>query len=240
LSAEKLVNALGGANADGVLAEYVALKENAVCKFPDYLSFEEASTLPIAALTAWNAVVEQSELILGDTILIIGTGGVSCFALQFSKLSGYKIIITSSSDEKLKKAKFLGAHHLINYRQQENWEEAVLKLTNGSGVEQVVDVVGGRHISRSLKCVRSEGIVSMVGVIDGIKGEVDTGTIMMKAARVQGVETGSTEMYKRMLTAMDFFNMKPVIDKVFSFENTSEAFSYFKKSRHFGKICIRF
>ena len=163
LTPEKLSGALGGSARDGVLAEYVALPENALSKFPDYLSYEEASTLPVAALTAWNASVEQSTLKLGDTILIIGTGGVAIFALQFAKLAGYEIIITSSDDEKLEQAKALGAHHTINYRKNKDWVGEVLRITNGKGVDQVVDVVGGDHINESLKCIRSEGTVGGAG-----------------------------------------------------------------------------
>ncbi len=239
LSPEKINIAIGGPSSDGVLAEYVSLPENHFCKIPDYLSYQEAATLPVAALTAWNAVIEQSNLKLGDTILIIGTGGVSLFALQFAKLAGYKAIITSSSDEKLIKAKALGAHHTINYKIHKNWIQEVMNLTAGQGVDQVVDVVGGNHISESLKCIKSEGIVSMVGVIDGkTVGSIDTGTIMYKAAKIQGIETGSTEMYKRMLNAMDLHKVKPVINKVFPFAQVPEALSYLKNGSHFGKLCI--
>lgn len=238
LSPEKLAGSLGGAARDGVLAEYVALPENALCKFPDYLSYEEAATLPIAALTAWNAVVEQSTLKLGDSILITGTGGVSLFSLQFAKLAGYNIIITSSSDEKLQSVKELGAHHTINYKTNKSWVEEVLKITGGKGVDQVIDVVGGSHIDESLKCIKSEGTVSMIGLIDGTKGTIDTGMIMSKAATIQGVETGSTEMYKRMLAAMDLHQLHPIIYRTFPFDHVPEAFSLLKKGGHFGKICI--
>ncbi|MBC8767746.1 NAD(P)-dependent alcohol dehydrogenase [Arenibacter sp. BSSL-BM3] len=239
LAPEKIIVTLGGSSLDGVLAEYVVLPENALSKFPDYLSYEEAATLPVAALTAWNAVIEQSTLKLGNTILIIGTGGVSLFALQFSKLSGYHIIITSSSDEKLKKAKELGAHHIINYKKNKDWIKEVLTISEGKGVDQVVDVVEGDHITESLKCIKSEGIVSMVGVIAGIHGSIDTGMIMSKAARIQGVETGSTEMYGRMLAAMHLHRVKPIIHTVFPFEKVPEALLLLKKGDHFGKICIK-
>lgn len=238
LNADKLKDSLGGSDRDGIMAEYVALPENALHKFPNYLSFEEAATLPVAALTAWNAVVEQSNLKLGDTMLLIGTGGVSLFALQFAKLAGYRVIITSSSDEKLQKATALGAHHTINYKTTENWIKEVLKLTNNKGVDQVIDVVGGSHISQSLQCVKSEGTVSMVGVIDGTSGVIDTGTIMMKAARIQGIETGSTEMYNNMLRAFQLHEIHPVIDKTFALDDTLEAFAYLKKAQHMGKISI--
>ncbi|PKA84013.1 NADPH:quinone reductase-like Zn-dependent oxidoreductase [Ulvibacter sp. MAR_2010_11] len=239
LSPEKINVAIGGASSDGVLAEYVAFPENYFCKIPDYLSYEEAATLPVAALTAWNAVIEQSNLKLGNTILIIGTGGVSLFALQFAKLAGYNIIITSSSDDKLKKARALGAHHTINYKTHKDWIQEVLDLTAGQGVDQVVDVVGGSHISESLKCIKSEGIISMVGVIDGTTvGSINTGTIMYKSAKIQGIETGSTEMYQRMLIAMDLHKVNPVIEKIFAFDKVDEALNYLKKGSHFGKICI--
>ncbi|MCM4151124.1 NAD(P)-dependent alcohol dehydrogenase [Arenibacter sp. N53] len=239
LSPQKLVGAIGGAMVDGVLAEYVAFPENALSRFPDYLSYEEAATLPVAALTAWNAVIEQSPLKLGSTILIIGTGGVSLFALQFSKLAGYRIIVTSGNDEKLMKAKQLGAHHTINYKRNKDWINEVLTITKGEGVDQVVDVVGGDHITESLKCIKSEGIVSMVGVIGGTHGLIDTGMIMGKAARIQGVETGSSEMYGRMLTAMNIHKVRPVIHSVFPFEKVPEALLLLKEGGHFGKICIK-
>ena len=240
LSPEKLEGALGGSSRDGVLAEYVALTENAICRFPDYLSYVEASTLPVASLTAWNAVIEQSTLKVGSTILIIGTGGVSLFSLQFSKLAGYQIILTSSNDEKLEKAKELGAHHMINYQKNPDWTSEVMSITRGRGVDQVVDVVGGDHITESLKCLKSEGMVSMVGVMAGTKGLIDTGMVMNKAAKIQGVETGSTEMYKRMLTAMHLHKVKPTVDSVFSYEQVPEAFLLLKNGGHFGKICVQF
>lgn len=239
LAPEKLIGTLGGSARDGILAEYVALPANALAKFPDYLSYEEAATLPIAALTAWNAVVEQSTLKLGDSILIIGTGGVSVFSLQFAKLAGYQIIITSSSDEKLKEAKALGAHHTVNYKKNTDWVEEVMNITHGKGVDQVIDIVGGDHINESLKCLKSEGTISMIGVISGVFGSIETGKIMSKAAKIQGVETGSTEMYERMLQAMDVHKLKPVINKIFPFSETLDAFSFLKNGNHMGKICIR-
>ena len=240
LENEKIIGTLGGANHDGVLSEYVVFSENTFCKFPDYLSYQEACTLPIAALTAWNAVIEQSNLKPGDSILLLGTGGVSCFAFQFSKLAGYQIIQTSSSNEKLAALKNMGVHHTINYNENTNWIESVLDITKGKGVKQVVDVIGGNHLNESLKCLQSEGMISMIGVMNGIKGTIDTGMVMTKAAKIQGVEVGSTEMYKRMLHAMDVYKIKPIINKVFSFAETLDAFEYLKKGSHFGKICIEF
>ncbi len=161
------------------------------------------------------------------------------FALQFASLAGYQTIITSGSDEKLANAKLLGAHHTLNYKSDLQWMDKVMELTNDAGVDQVVDVVGGAHLNLSLQCVKSEGIVSMIGVIDGTKGELDTGLIMTKAARIQGVETGSTAMYQDMLKAMEIHKLRPVIDKVFTFEQTIDAMSYLKEGKHFGKVCIR-
>ncbi|NNE77858.1 MAG: NAD(P)-dependent alcohol dehydrogenase, partial [Pricia sp.] len=239
LTDDKIHGSLGGSSRDGVLSEYVVLPENALARFPDYLNYVEAATLPVAALTAWNAVVEQSPLKLGATILITGTGGVSIFALQFAKLAGYKIIVTSSSDEKLKRAEELGAHYTINYKTHPDWTEEVLKITQNIGADQVIDVVGGNHLDDSLKCVKSEGVVSMIGLLFGTTGLLNTGTIMSKAAKIQGVETGSTEMYERMLTAMAIHQMRPVIDRVFPFTETAEAFSFLKNNKPMGKICIQ-
>lgn len=239
LSLEKLQGALGGAFADGVLAEYVVLDESAVSKAPHYLSPEEASTLPCAALTAWNAIVEKSTLKPGDSVLILGTGGVSLFAAQFALMSGCEVIVTSSSDDKLDMVKKLGAHHTVNYQSGSDWEEEVLELTDGRGVDQVVDIVGGDHVNRSLKCVRFEGTVSLVGVLAGTSGVIDTDAIMTKSVRLQGVEVGSKEMYGRMLRAMESHRLRPVISKVFEFERALEAFDYLKSGHHFGKVCIR-
>ena len=240
LESEKIIGTLGGAKQDGVLSEYVVFPENTFCKFPDYLSYTEASTLPVAGLTAWNAVIEQSNLKMGDSILLLGTGGVSCFAFQFSKLAGYQIIHTSSSNDKLATVQSMGAHHTINYKENTNWTEKVLEITKNKGVNQVVDVIGGNHLNESLKSLQSEGIISMIGVMDGTMGTIDTGMLMVKAAKIQGVEVGSTEMYKRMLHAMDVHKVKPIINKVFSFTETLEAFDYLKKGNHFGKICVEF
>ena len=240
LESEKIIGTLGGATHDGVLSEYVVFSENTFCKFPDYLSYLEASTLPIAALTAWNAVIEQSNLKPGDSILLLGTGGVSCFAFQFSKLAGYQIIQTSSSNEKLATLQNMGVHHTINYNENTNWMESVLEITKGKGVKQVVDVIGGNHLNESLKCLQSEGMISMIGVMNGIMGTIDTGMVMTKAAKIQGVEVGSTEMYKRMLHAMEVHKIKPIVNKVYSFAETLDAFNYLKKGSHFGKICIEF
>lgn len=240
LTPEKLMGSLGGSERDGVLAEYVALPENSLMTFPNYLTFTEAATLPVAALTAWNAIVEQGTLKIGDTILLIGTGGVSLFALQLAQLAGYRTIITSSKDEKLKIAKSMGAHHTINYKTNPDWIDKVLQLTHGEGVDQVIDVVGGNHINESLKVIKSEGIISMIGVLDGIKGVVDSGAIMRKAARIQGVETGSTEMYKKMLQAFELHRIRPVIHKIFDFKNSLDAFAHLSSGGHFGKIVISF
>ncbi|MDQ0781295.1 NAD(P)-dependent alcohol dehydrogenase [Chryseobacterium sp. W4I1] len=169
LTSEKLKGALGSSQRDGVLAEYIVMHENDVVKFPDYLSFAEASTLPVAGLTAWNAVVENSNAKLGDTILIVGTGGVSLFALKFAKYSGLKIIMTSSSDKKLEKLKQMGAHFTLNYKSNKDWINDILEYTSGEGVDQIIDVVGGSHLNDSIKCVKSEGIVKMVGILGRIR-----------------------------------------------------------------------
>jgi NADPH:quinone reductase-like Zn-dependent oxidoreductase len=134
----------------------------------------------------------------------------------------------------------LGAHFIINYKENKNWVSSVMDITNGEGVSQVVDVIGGNHINQSLKCLKSEGLISMIGVMEGTGGEIDTGMIMSKAARIEGVEVGSTEMLKRMLHAMDVHKIIPIINKVFSFEQTPEAFAYLKTGNHLGKIGIQF
>lgn len=239
ISPEKLQDSPGGPGADGVLAEYVVFPETAVIRFPDYLSFQEASALPCAGLTAWNAIVEQSTLKPGHSVLILGTGGVSIFAIQFALMAGCRVIVTSSSDEKLQQAKALGVHHTINYAKIPNWEEQVLELTHGEGVDQVIEVVGGAHLNRSARCVRSGGTISQIGVIGGIKGEIDTAEIMYKAIRLQGIETGSKSMHQRMLQAMELHQMRPIIHKVFDFKDALEAVHYLKAGNHFGKVIVQ-
>lgn len=238
-TAAKASSALGGGEVDGVLAEYVVFDEQGLVKIPDHLSYEEAATLPCAAVTAWNALVVEGQLTAGETVLLLGTGGVSVFALQFAKLLGAKVIITSSSDEKLDRARQLGADACINYKQTPDWEEKVWALTEGQGVDLVVEVGGADTLSRSLRAVRYGGTVALIGVLTGLGGDVKTGLILHKHVRVQGIYVGSHDMFEAMNQAIALHHLHPVVDRVFDFADAQAAFAYLNSAQHFGKVVIR-
>jgi NADPH:quinone reductase-like Zn-dependent oxidoreductase len=228
-----------GAGRDGVLAEYVALDEDGVLEVPEHLTDEEAATLPCAALTSWAALIAKGNLKAGDSILAMGTGGVSIFALQFAKLSGARVVITSSSDEKLARARELGADDLINYKTTPDWEKEVLQVTSGRGVDHVVEVGGAGTFAKSIRAVRRGGIISLIGVLAG-GGETNLMPILMNGLRVQGIFVGSREMFEAMNAAISLNKLKPVVDKVFAFDETPQAYAMMEAGAHFGKICIRF
>ena len=232
-------SALGGV-VDGMLSEYVAIDAEAVVKIPEHLSDEEAATLPCAAVTAWNALVEVGRLKAGDTVMVQGTGGVSIFALQFAKMFGAKVIATSSSDEKIKRLKELGADETINYKETPDWDKRVLELTNKTGVDIVVEVGGAGTLNKSLGSVRMGGTVSLIGALTGGSGEINTTLILMKGIRVQGIFVGSRVMFEAMNRAIALNKLKPVIDRTFSFNETREAFRFMESGAHFGKIAIKF
>jgi NADPH:quinone reductase-like Zn-dependent oxidoreductase len=229
---------LGAGALDGVLREYGAFNENGLVKIPEHLSFDEAATLPCAAVTVWNALVISGKLKAGDTVLALGTGGVSIFALQFAKMHGARVIITSSSDEKLERARNLGADGTVNYKNTPDWDKEVLSLTNKIGVDHVVEVGGAGTLSKSLNSVRVGGHVSLIGVLTS-GGDFDPRSILMKGVRVQGIFVGSRQMFEDMNRAIEANQMKPVIDKTFAFEEAGEALQYMEHGSHFGKIVIR-
>ncbi len=228
--------ALGGA-IDGMLAEQVVLHEEGLVHIPDYLSYEEAATLPCAAVTAWQGLVTQGGMKAGDTVLVLGTGGVSIFALQFAVAAGARVMITSSSDAKLERAKTLGATDLINYRSTPDWDQRVLELTDGIGVDHVVEVGGPGTLERSMRAVRVGGTVSLIGILTG-GGQVDPMILLRKSIRLQGIYVGSREMFEAMNRALTMNHIRPVIDRVFPFEETREALKYMESAAHFGKIVI--
>jgi NADPH:quinone reductase-like Zn-dependent oxidoreductase len=238
LTPEKANSALGGA-IDGVLAEYVAFEQQGVVKFPEHLSYEEAATLPCAAVTAWNALIAEAQLKAGETVLLLGTGGVSIFALQFAKMMGARTILTSSSDEKLERARQLGADDVINYKVTPDWEEKVWALTNARGVDFVVEVGGSDTLSKSLRAVRYNGKIALIGVLTGLAGDVSTGAILHKHVRVQGIYVGSRDMFEDMNRAIAQQKMSPVADRIFAFNEAREALAYLESGAHFGKVVIR-
>jgi NADPH:quinone reductase-like Zn-dependent oxidoreductase len=236
---EKAVSALGGA-LDGVLREFAVFSEQGLVSVPAPLADEEAAALPCAAVTAWHALFEDTSRAPGDTVLIQGTGGVSIFALQFAKAAGLRTILISSSDEKLARAKKLGADETINYKAVSKWEEKVRELTNGEGVDHVVEVGGSGTMPRSLRAVRMAGVISVIGALSGGDPSVSPVPILMNSIRVQGVYVGSRAMFERMNRAIALHSIKPVIDKVFKWTEIREALHYMEKQQHFGKICLRF
>lgn len=234
-SPDAMSSALGGA-LDGVLAEEAVLRADGVVPIPAHLSFAEAATLPCAALTAWNAVVECGRVKAGDWVLLLGTGGVSIFALQFAHMMGARTIITSSSDAKLEHAKALGATATVNYRRHHGWEEAVLEATAGQGVDLTVEVGGAGTLPRSIAATRIAGTIALIGVLAG--GQIDPASFMRRSIRMQGIYVGSRRMFLDMNRAISAHNLKPVIHQSVPFDHAREAYRHMEAAGHFGKIVI--
>lgn len=237
INADVHAHALGGA-VDGVLSEYVVLDQHGLVRIPDFLSYAEAATLPCAALTAWNGLFESGNLQPGETVLLIGTGGVSTFALQFAHVMGATVLQLSSSDDKLQKATSLGAHHTLNYRNHPDWSDWVLDITSGRGVDQVIEVGGAGTLDKSLRAVRHAGTVSLTGVLTGYDGLVSPLPALMKSLRLQGIYVGSRAMFERMIDAICANNIHPVIDRVFRFDQAPAALQYLQSAQHTGKVVI--
>lgn len=238
LTPEKIHSDLGG-GIDGMLAEYVVLPQDGLVLLPEHLSYEQGATLPCAAVTAWHALITQGEIKAGENVLVLGTGGVSIFALQFAKIQGARVIVTSSSDQKLERAKELGATDTINYKTTPNWEERVYELTERLGVDHVIEVGGAGTFAKSLRAVRVGGRISLIGVLAGAKGEVNPLPITMKSLSVQGIYVGSREIFEAMNRAITLHQLKPVIDRIFPFTQAQEAYRYLKSASHLGKVVIK-
>lgn len=236
LTEAKAKSALGGGET-GMAAEYVVLDADGVVSVPDHLTDEEAATLPCAAVTAWHAVVASGKVKAGDTVLTLGTGGVSLFALQFAKLFGARVIITSSSGEKLARALALGASDGINYKTTPEWGRRVRELTDGVGVDHVVELGGAGTLEQSLKAVRMGGRISLIGVLSG-PGRIDPTPILMKNVCVQGIFVGSRAMFEAMNDAIVRHRQRPVVHRVFPFAELADALRYMEQGAHFGKIAL--
>ncbi len=232
----KVRSALGG-EVDGMLAEEVVLPESGVLPIPAHLSFEEAATLPCAAVTAWNALFETGSLQPGDSVLVQGTGGVSIFALQFARMAGARVIATSSSDAKLARVKEMGASDLINYRTTPDWDKSVRQRTGGVGVDAIVEVGGAGTLPLSTRCVKLGGYIALIGVLTGA-GDFNPIPLLMRHIRLQGIFVGSVQMFAGMLKAVEVAQMRPVIDRVFAFEETVDALKHLESGSHFGKVVI--
>jgi NADPH:quinone reductase-like Zn-dependent oxidoreductase len=229
-----------GVPLDGTLAEYIALNEDGVVAIPPGLSFEEAATLPCAGVTAWSALMVLGRAVKpGDTVLCLGTGGVSVLALQFAKAAGAKVIITSSSDAKLEQARKLGADFGINYKTHPEWDKEVQRLTNGRGVDHVVEVGGVGTLARSYQSIGFGGKIALIGFLGGMTGQQEPYALLMKGGSLLGVGVGSTAMFEEMNRAIEVNGIKPVVDKVFAFDETAEAFRQFAAGNFFGKVVIR-
>jgi len=212
------------------------LGERGLVHLPPHLSFEEAATLPCAALTAWHALIEKGRLKAGETVLLIGTGGVSIFALQFAVLHGARAIVISSSDAKLERARSMGAWQTVNYRTTAEWQQAALDLTDGVGVDHVVEVGGAGTLERSIAATRVAGHVALIGVLTG--GQVNPTAIMRKSLRMHGIYVGSRAMFEAMNRAIGAAELRPIIDRSFGFDEARAAYHHMQAAGHFGKIVV--
>jgi NADPH:quinone reductase-like Zn-dependent oxidoreductase len=237
-SVEKFRSTLGGP-LDGVLAEHVVLDAEGVVPVPAHLSDEEAACLPCAGVTAWNAVVELARVSSGDTVLVEGTGGVSIFALQFARLLGARVIVTSSSDSKLERARALGAWQTINYAAVPEWGREVRRITGGAGVDLVVDVGGAGTLEQAMSACRFGGQISFLGVLAGQAREINTVPIVMKRLRVQGVFVGHRESFERMNRAIAEHHLRPAVSRIFPLDQARAALEHLAAGGHIGKVCIR-
>lgn len=227
-----------GDGADGFAAEQVAMSENAFTRMPDGYSYQEAATLPCAALTAWRGMFVETNVKPGDWVLTQGTGGVSIFALQFAKAAGARVIATSSSDEKLEKLKQLGADHLINYKETPEWGKKAFELTGGRGVDEVVEIGGPGTMAQSIAACRIGGHISLIGVLTGVSGEVPTAALFSKNITVSGITVGSRSHQEDMVAAIEASGIKPVIDSDFPLDDIAKAFAHQASQKHFGKITL--
>jgi NADPH:quinone reductase-like Zn-dependent oxidoreductase len=227
-----------GCELDGTMAEYMVISEESAGHVPAHLTDAEAASLPCAAVTAWRALVTEGRVKAGDTVLVQGTGGVSLFALQFAKTLGARVIVTSSSDEKLARARALGADEVINYRVTKEWGRGAREMAGGDGVDHVVEVGGQQTLSQSLRAIRTGGTISMIGVLSGGALEAKLGLIVSRHVRLQGITVGSRNDFEAMGRAMVLHELRPTIDRVYEFGELHEALEHLASGRQFGKICI--
>lgn len=228
-----------GSPLSGMLAEYVTLSEQGVVPLPPHLSYEEGATLPCAAVTAWNGLFVAGDLQPGQTVLVQGTGGVSLFALQLARMAGAQVIATSSSDAKLERARELGASHTVNYKTTPDWGKAVKDLTGGEGVDHIIEVGGAGTLPQSFGAARDGGHLAIIGVLAAGAGDINPVPILIKALRLSGILVGSRKMFEDMNRALTLNNLKPVIDRVFPFDEAPQALAYLQSGSHFGKIVVR-
>jgi len=234
---EYMPSALGGPS-DGVLAEQIVLNAEGLVRIPSHMSFEEAATLPCAAVTAWNAVFVKGALQPGQTVVTLGTGGVSLFAAQFGLMAGARVIATTGSVQKVARLQALGVTHVINYKASPDWDERVRDLTDARGADLVVEVGGPGSLAKSIAAIRYCGHISVVGNLAG-RATLDPGPLFAKRASMCGIQVGSRDMFEAMNRAIEVAKLKPVIDRVFDFTAARSAYEYLASGQHFGKVVIR-
>lgn len=227
-----------GSPADGVLAEYCVFHQNDAVAIPASLSFEEGATLACAAVTAWHALFAICRVRAGDSVLLLGTGGVAVFALQLARAAGARVIVTSSSDDKLARARTLGADAGVNYKRTPEWDQEVLTLTRGRGVDHVIELGGPGTLARSMRAVGYAGHIALIGVLAGLQGDTNPHPLMLKGASLHGIFVGSRSHFEHLTAAIDANRIKPVIDRTFAFEAAADAYRY-QLAGAFGKVVIR-
>lgn len=234
----KELEATTGGTIDGALTQYATFPANSVSRIPEHFSYKEGATLTCAGLTAWRTLAEDGNLEAGETVLVLGTGGVSTFALQFATMHGARTIVTSSSNEKLNRARELGAWETINYVDTPEWDEPVQDITGG-GVDHIVEVGGPGTLERSIRAVSQDGHIHLIGILTGKHGQIDPSPVQQKAVKLEGVTgVGSRVMFERMTRAIEATGMKPIIDRSFSFENARDAYHYLENGAHQGKVIV--
>jgi NADPH:quinone reductase-like Zn-dependent oxidoreductase len=229
-----------GGPIDGLLSEYARLDEQAVVLAPGHLSDVEAATLPCAGVTAWHALVTEGALKAGESVLVLGTGGVSLFSLQVAISSGARVFVTSSNDEKIERAKALGASAGVNYRRTPNWADAVLDLTNGRGVDHIVEVGGPESFAQSFRAVRVGGQINVIGYLGGTEGTINPLDIFRRQVRVRGIPVGSRASFEAMNKALVANGTRPIVDRVYPWAEAANALRHLESGRHFGKVVLQF
>lgn len=235
--AEFVARRLGGPQ-DGMLAEYVCVSEHAAVHAPQHMSAVEAATLPIAGVTAWQALFVQGRLNPGDVVVVQGTGGVSTFALQLAHGASATVIATTSNDDKAARARALGATHVINYREHPQWQEQVMALTEGRGADHVIDVVGGENVARSIGAVRIGGTVSLIGFLDDTRGIFDLPEAFRRVVSLNCISVGNRSAFEALVAASQAQQLRPVVSRVFAFDEFRAAYEYLASGTHFGKVAI--
>jgi len=236
---EKLASALGFP-IPGAGRELATFSQEGVSKVPDFLTDQQVATLPCAALTAWRGLFVDARLEPGDTVVLQGTGGVSIFGLQFAKAAGYRTLITSSSDEKLERAKALGADHVVNYKTTPDWSKAVRQATGGKGADFIMEVGGGGTIQESMKAIKVGGHIAIIGIVAGAGEPFNPAALIGNSAKLQGLSVGSRDMFEAMCRAIELHQIRPVVDKVYPWTEAKAAIGAMAAGEHFGKIVLEF